>query len=402
MNNSKSSPAEGRFAGWILLLAALTALGPLSIDMYLPGLPAIAHSLHSDDGTVQLTLASYFIGLSLGQLLYGPVSDHYGRKPPLLVGLALYLLASIACALATSIEALIAFRFIQALGGCAGMVIARAVVRDRCEPRQAAQVFSSLVLVMGAAPILAPLLGSWVVGVSTWRTIFALLALFALLCIVAIYGLLPETRAARTEQSLALGKTLHAYGALLRDRRFLGYALTGGLAVAGLFSYITGSPIVMMKVYGLSPTQYSFTFGSIATCYIVASQFNARALKTLSIDQVLQRASALLALASGGLLLASLIGHPPFWLTLACLYLYLIALGFAAPNATAGALAHHGEQAGLASALMGTLQFGIATLAGVIMGLWHDGTTLPLASTLACCGVGAALCYRCLVIKLDN
>ncbi|WP_047396903.1 Bcr/CflA family multidrug efflux MFS transporter [Chitinibacter sp. ZOR0017] len=396
-----TTPPHSRFAGWILLLAALTALGPLSIDMYLPGLPAIGHELHAGDGTVQLTLASYFIGLAIGQILYGPLSDHYGRKPPLLLGLGVYLLSSLGCALASSIEALVALRFLQALGGCAGMVIARAVVRDRCDPRSAAQVYSSLVLVMGIAPILAPLLGSWVVTTLSWRAIFGLLAGFALLCLLAMHYLLPETRPAVQGQRLALDDTLRAYRGLLRDRHFMGYALTGGLAVAGLFAYITSSPIVMMKVYGLSPTHYSLTFGSIAACYIFASQLNARALKTSSIDQLLHRASLALGIASGTLLVASLITHPPFWLLVGCIYLYLLALGFAAPNATAGALAQHGQQAGLASALMGTLQFGIATLAGVLMGVWHDGSSLPLASTLAVCGIGALLAYRLVAIKLQ-
>ncbi|QLG89083.1 Bcr/CflA family multidrug efflux MFS transporter [Chitinibacter bivalviorum] len=405
MNTSKSISAttpHNRFAGWILLLAALTALGPLSIDMYLPGVPAIASSLHADDGTVQLTLASYFIGLAVGQILYGPLSDHFGRKPPLLIGLGVYLLASIGCALASSIEALIALRFVQALGGCAGMVIARAVVRDRCEPRMAAQVFSSLVLVMGIAPILAPLLGSWVVSVLSWRAIFALLALVALISLIAMHYLLPESRPAKVGERFHIGDTLRAYRELMRDRRFMGYAISGGLAVAGLFAYITGSPIVMMKVYGLTPTQYSLTFGSIAACYIVASQFNARFLKTNSIDQLLNRAVTVLAIASSILLLASLWTHPPFWLLVGCIYLYLIALGFTASNATAGALAHHGEQAGLASALMGTMQFSIATIAGVMMGFWHDGSSLPLATTLAFCGVGAFLAYRFIAIKLDG
>ncbi len=392
---------ESRFAGWILLLAALTALGPLSIDMYLPGLPAIASSLHTDDGTVQLTLASYFIGLALGQILYGPLSDHFGRKPPLLIGLGVFLLASIGCALATSIEALIALRFVQALGGCAGMVISRAVVRDRCEPRMAAQVFSSLVLVMGIAPILAPLLGSWVVSVLSWRAIFALLALAALISLIAMHYLLPESRPAKVGEPFHIGDTLRAYRALLADRHFMGYAMTGGLATAGLFAYITGSPIVMMQVYGLTPTQYSLTFGSIAACYIVASQFNARALKTYSIDQLLQRSTTMLALTTSILLIASLLGQPPFWLVVGCIYLYLIALGFAASNAAAGALAHHGQQAGLASALMGTMQFSIATVAGVLMGVWHDGSSLPLAATLAFCGIGSCLCYRYVTIPLD-
>lgn len=400
--HDSANPASSRFAGWVILLGALTALGPLSIDMYLPGLPAIASNLHASDGSVQLTLASYFIGLALGQMLYGPLSDHFGRKPPLLAGLALYLLASLGCALATSIDALIALRFVQALGGCAGMVIARAIVRDRCDARSAAQVFSSLVLVMGIAPILAPLLGSWVVTTLGWRPLFYLLAAFALSCMIALHLMLPESRPAQTDRAFHIPETLRAYRALLGDRAFMGYAITGGLAVGGLFAYITGSPIVMMKLYGLSPSHYSMIFGSIAACYIIASQFNARFLKTSSLDTLLSRAVSILALASFTLLVVSLLATPPFWLLLGCIYSYLAALGFVAANATAGALARHGQQAGLASALMGTLQFGLATIGGVLLGFWHDGSTLPLASTLAFCGIGAWLAYRFLTIRLEQ
>ncbi|WP_051304697.1 multidrug effflux MFS transporter [Chitinilyticum litopenaei] len=387
--------AHRRFAGWIVLLGAVTALGPLSIDMYLPGLPAIAQSLGSPEATVQLTLASYFIGLALGQSLYGPLSDHFGRKRPLLIGLLVYIAASIGCALAASIEQLIVLRFVQALGGCAGMVIARAVVRDRCEPREAAQVFSSLVLVMGVAPILAPLLGSWIVVSAGWRPIFALLAAFAALCFVLLHLSLQETRPPQHSAPFRPGVTLASYGRLLRDGHFMAYALTGGLAVAGLFAYITGSPVVMMSLYGLSPASYSLVFGSIAACYILASQLNARFLKTQDLDSLLGRAVAVLTVLAAVLLAATLLlGLPPFWLVLTCVYGYLAALGFAAPNAMAGALAGHGQQAGLASALIGTLQFAIATVTGVIMGSWHGSTTLPLAAMLAVCGIGAWLSYR--------
>ena len=216
-----------------------------------------------------------------------------------------------------------------------------------------------------------------------------------------MHYLLPESRPAKVGEPFHIGDTLRAYRALLGDRHFMGYAITGGFATAGLFAYITGSPIVMMQVYGLTPTQYSLTFGSIAACYIIASQFNARALKTNSIDQLLQRSTTMLALTTSVLLIASLLGQPPFWLVVGCIYLYLIAMGFAAPNATAGALAHHGQQAGLASALMGTMQFSIATVAGVLMGVWHDGSSLPLAATLAVCGIGSLLCYRFVAIPLD-
>ncbi|XZG69606.1 Bcr/CflA family multidrug efflux MFS transporter [Chitinibacteraceae bacterium HSL-7] len=392
---SLSIPTQpSRFSGWIILLGALMALGPLSIDMYLPGLPQIASDLGSTAGTAQLTLASYFIGLAIGQSLYGPLSDHYGRKPLLLAGLALYALASAGCALASQIDQLVALRFVQALGGCAGMVITRAIVRDRTSPTEAAQIYSTLVLVMGVAPILAPVLGSWFVVHTGWRSIFATLTVFAVLCMAAIIKMLEETRPRIRDRRFSLSEVGRTYALLMRDRAFLTYALTGGLSVGGMFAYITGSPVVIMQGYNLSPTHYALLFGSVAACYIAASQFNARFVRLHGLHVPMAVALTVQAIATLVLMLATAAGFLPLPLLMLCLYAYLCALGFIAPNATAAALTHHGERAGSASSLLGTLQFTIATLSGVLMGLWHSQTALPLATILLLSGCGAWLVHR--------
>jgi DHA1 family bicyclomycin/chloramphenicol resistance-like MFS transporter len=224
----------------------------MSIDMYLPGLPAIATEFGAETSAAQFTLASFFIGLALGQAVHGPLADRYGRKPPLYVGLTLYVAASIGCALAADLTTLIVLRFLQAVGGCAGIVIARAIVRDCCDAHTSARVFSLLMLIMGLAPILAPFIGGWILWFAGWRAIFAVLALFGLGCLFAVWRYLQETRPVDTIGSASVGAALRVYGNLLRDRHFIGYVLAGGLAHAGMFAYITGSPHVFIEVYGVA------------------------------------------------------------------------------------------------------------------------------------------------------
>lgn len=378
-------------AGWIMLMGALTAIGPLSIDMYLPAFPAIAREFAAT-GRVELTLASFFTGLALGQLFYGPLSDRFGRKPPLYAGLALYALASVGASLAGQVEALIAWRFLQGLGGCAGMVIARAVVRDRCSPPEAAQAFSMLMLVMGLAPILAPLLGSYLLLAGGWRSLFLVLAAFGAFCLLLTWRGLGESLVQRLPR-LELRKVLSAYAGLLRDRHFSGHVLASGLAFSGMFAYIAGSPFVLMQLHGLDGRHYGWVFGANALGLITASQVNARLLRRARHDMrtLLRRGLATAALAGIVLLALALTGQLPLPLLLPGLFLYVASLGFISPNASASALAGHGHQAGTASALMGALQFLLATLAGAAMGLWHDGSALPLAAALAVCGGGGLL-----------
>ena len=379
-----------------LILGALTAFAPMSIDMYLPALPAIGRSLGADTASVQLTLSAFFIGLAFGQAIYGPLADRFGRKGPLYFGLIVYIAASIGCALAADIEALIGLRLLQALGGCVGIVIARAVVRDLYGHQESARMFSVLMLVMGVAPILAPLLGGYVLIWLGWRAIFWVLALFGLSCLIAAALILPETRPAHTVKPNVFS-AIAGYGQLLVDRRFIGYTLAGGLAQAGLFAYISGSPFVFIEVFGVPAQHYGWLFGLNALGLIVASQINRRLLSRHTPDELLKRANlanALFGIALAGIALSGIGGLP---LLLLPLFGYVAALGFTFPNAAAGALAPFGDRAGSASALLGSVQFGIAAVAGAAVGLLHDDTAMPMAGVICVCGLAALAAHRALV-----
>lgn len=361
--------------------------------MYLPGFPAMERDLGSSAGGAEFTLAGYFIGMAVGQLFWGPLSDRFGRKPPLYAGIVLYALASLGCALSGNIGALTFWRILQALGGSVGMVIARAAVRDRCGARDAARAFSMLILIMGLAPILAPLLGGWVVTTLGWRAIFFLLVAFSFASLTAIHFGLTESHDIRHEPPLQWRRVARDYAGLFASRLFLGYSLCGGLAMAGMFAYIAGSPFVLIQLCGISPAHFGWYFGINALGFIAASQLNARSLKTLPPSRLLRRAlwiPALSGLALAGIAFNGITSAP---LILLGLFLYVASLGFIVPNAGAAALATHGQQAGTASALMGSLQFGLATLAGAAVGQWHDGSARPLALLLAVCGVGAWLVH---------
>ncbi len=404
--NLASGLEARRFPGWLVILGALTAIGPLSIDMYLPAFAAIEHDLAAPAGKAGLTLAGFFIGMASGQLVWGPLSDRFGRKPPLYAGLALFALASLGCALTNDITALTAWRILQALGGSAGMVIARAVVRDRCTARESARAFSTLILVMGLAPILAPIIGGWLAATLGWRAIFFLLLAFSLACIAAIRLGLPESHDIRHESALNPRRILSDYAALFGSRAFIGYTLSGGLAMAGMFAYITGSPFVLIQLAGIAPENFGWVFGFNALGFIAASQINAHSLNTSAPTAMLRRALWLPGLAGLALSILSLsldYEHAAMLpLTLLCMFIYVASLGFIAPNSSASALATHGQRAGTASALMGALQFGLATLTGVGISHLHDGSARPLALTLAVCGISAWLLHRWLVHPHDR
>lgn len=400
--HAEGHPAASLRSGWVWILGALTAIGPLSIDMYLPSFPAIEHGLGANSGSVELTLASYFIGMAVGQLFYGPFSDRFGRKPPLYAGLALYFIASIGCMLAQSVEALTSWRLLQGLGGCAGAVIARAIVRDRCGAREAARVFSMLILVMGLAPMLAPLLGGQLLVVAGWRALFGVLAGFAVLCLASLYLGLPESHRTDEEPPLRFSGVLANYARLLGSRSFLGYTLSGGLVMAGMFAYIAGSPFVMIQLLGLSPQHFAVFFGLNALGFVVASQLNARLLRTLTPTSILHRALWLPIMTGGGLVLLQIAGYLNLYTLLPGLFLFVSSVGLINPNASAAALATHGQQAGTASALMGAVQFAMAMLSGVLVSLLHDGSALPLCALLAVCGAAAFAVNRWLVYPLHH
>jgi DHA1 family bicyclomycin/chloramphenicol resistance-like MFS transporter len=370
----------------ILILGALSAFAPLAIDFYLPGFPAMAAALGTDEQHIQLTLAVYFLGLSIGQLAYGPVADRFGRRVPLLVGVVLFTLASLACAFAPNLETLIAARFIQALGGCAGMVISRAIVSDKCDAVGSAKVFSQLMLVMGLAPILAPMLGGVLVNLYGWQSIFIALTLFSALAATAVALGLPESMPA-DQPRLPLSGALRQYGRLLSDRVFLGHALTGGIAIAGMFAYIAGSPFVFIQLYGVPAEHYGWLFGSNAAGFILVAQVNARLLSKRGPAFLLSR-FVWVYLAAGLVLLAiSSLQPAALWPLLVPLFICISSLGCIMPNASACAMSGQGARAGSASAMLGCLQFSVAAGAASLVGVLHDGTAVPMALVMTLCGV---------------
>ncbi len=370
----------------ILILGALTAFGPLAIDFYLPAFPAMALAFGTDEKHVQMTLAAYFLGLSIGQLLYGPVADRFGRRIPLLTGVGLFTVASLACAFAPNLEWLMGARFIQALGGCAGMVIARAVVSDKCDAVGSAKVFSQLMLVMGLAPILAPMLGGLLVNTSGWQSIFLVLTGFSALAALAVALGLPESLPDYVPRQPLKG-ALRQYGRLLADPVYLGHALTGGLAVAGMFAYISGSPFVFIKLYGVPAEHFGWLFGTNAAGFILVAQVNARLLAKRGPAFLLARTVWIYLGAGLTLLAVSSLHTEQLWPLLIPLFVCIASLGCILPNASACAMNGQGARAGSASALLGCLQFSIAAGASALVGVLHDGSAMPMAMVISLCGI---------------
>ncbi|NIF17874.1 multidrug effflux MFS transporter [Pantoea sp. Cy-639] len=369
----------------LLILGALSAFGPLAIDFYLPAFPAMAHAFATDEQHVQTTLAAYFLGLSLGQLVYGPVADRFGRRVPLLFGVGLFTLASLVCAYAPNLDSLILARFVQALGGCAGMVLSRAIVSDKCDAVASAKVFSQLMLVMGLAPILAPMLGGVLVKVSGWQSIFLALSLFSAACLLAVGLGLPESMPAHVPRQ-PLSGALRQYLRLLGDRVFIGHALTGGIAIAGMFAYIAGSPFVFIKLYGVPAEHYGWLFGTNAAGFILMAQVNARLLAKRGPAFLLARAVWLYLAAALVLLALAALRPAVLWPLLIPLFVCIASLGCIAPNAAACAMSGQGARAGSASALMGCLQFSVAAGAAALVGWLHDGSAVPMALVISLCG----------------
>ena len=380
----------------VLILGALSAFGPLAIDFYLPAFPAMAQAFATDEKHVQATLAAYFLGLSIGQLAYGPVADRFGRRKPLLFGVALFTLASLACAYAPNLDTLVLARFVQALGGCAGMVLSRAIVSDKCDPVASAKVFSQLMLVMGLAPILAPMLGGVLVNLAGWQSIFLALSLFSSACLLAVSLGLPESLPTDMPRQ-PLSGALRQYLRLFNDRVFLGHALTGGIAIAGMFAYIAGSPFVFIKLYGVPAEHYGWLFGTNAAGFILVAQVNARLLAKRGPAFLLVRA-VWMYLAAGLVLLGVAALRPSqLWPLLVPLFVCIASLGCIIPNASACAMSGQGARAGSASALMGCLQFSVAAGAAALVGLLHDGSAVPMTLVISLCGalvVSVALLTR--------
>jgi DHA1 family bicyclomycin/chloramphenicol resistance-like MFS transporter len=375
----------------VLLLGALTAFGPMSIDMYLSSFPSIARTLHTGPEQTQATLAAFFAGMAIGQIVYGPASDRFGRRLPLLVGIGVFFAASVVCALAPNIETLIAARFVQALGGCAGPVIARAVVRDRFSHTDTARVLSLMTLIMGLAPVLAPQLGGVVQYFGGWRGVFWTLVGFGALIGLWVTISLAESRSPETEAQARSENPLRAYVALFGMRRLMGYAIAGALNGAVLFTYISGAPDLVMGTYGHSPLVFNLIFAFNAVGIIGASQVNRLLLRRSLPDQVLSKASIASIVAAFLLTLAAWTGWGGQWTVLPLLFCALSIYGLMGGNTMAGALSVDPRRAGSISALMGSASFGAGALASWAGGLLHDGTPRPVAAVMFACLVGSAL-----------
>jgi DHA1 family bicyclomycin/chloramphenicol resistance-like MFS transporter len=384
-------------AALIVILGSMVAIGPLSIDMYLPGLPEITRSLDASAAAVQLTLTACVAGLALGQLVAGPLSDRLGRRRPLFAGLVTYAGVSLLCALAPNVLALTGLRFLQGLAGGAGIVIGRAVVRDLYSGAAAARLFSSLMLVTGLAPILAPVIGAQVLKVTAWQGIFVVLACLAVAIATLAALTLPETLPSRRRDRGGLVHTLSTMRGLMSQRSFLGYALTAGLAFGALFAYISGSPFVLQEIYGLSPQAFSFAFGANGLGLVIGSQINARLVGRYGPGLLLRRALLVIAAAATALLIVTAIGGLGVWPVIFTTFVVMSTLSFVMPNATALALAEHGAVAGTASALLGVTQFLVGGLAAPLVGLGGTGSAVPMAVVMLTLACGAVLVNRWLV-----
>jgi DHA1 family bicyclomycin/chloramphenicol resistance-like MFS transporter len=378
------------FPSWLpLLLGLLSAVGPLSTDMYLPAFPAIEAAL---GGRAQVTLATWFVGLAFGQMTWGTLSDRYGRRMPLLLGTGLFSVGTIGCALAPDLPTLAVMRLVCGFGGSAGMVITRAIVRDLADGQAAARLMSRLTLVMGAAPILAPSLGGIVMAAAGWQAIFWILMVYGGLCFVAVAAFLPETLPERARVRLGVGSIVARYAHVIGERSFITHTLMGGFATAGMFAYLGGSPGVFIEVFHLSPPQYGSLFGVCAAGFIAASQINPRILPRFGADRVMRFGVRIFCLSTACMLVAAIAGNWGFLSIAVPVFFCMSCQGFTMPNTVVGALSRHAAHAGAASALMGTLHFSLGAVSGLVVGMLTDGTARPMAALMFGCAICAALC----------
>lgn len=381
--------------GEILLLGSLTAFGAVTIDLYLPTLPAIARDYGTSAAAVQLTLSTFFVGMALGQLFFGPLSDRIGRRPTILIGCAVYVAASLFCALAPTIEALVAGRFFQALGCCAAMVTCRAIVRDRYDHRDSARIFSLLMLVLAIAPLLAPTVGGWIAAAAGWHAVFYAFVAVGVAISAAVGLRLDESRSAATAQAARGQDVLSAYARLLGHKRLIGYLLVGAANGATLFSYIAASPDLVVNSWGFSESQFGLVFAAIAVGVVGSSQVNRLLLKHRSPDAILAWATLGAAAAGVALWLLALF-DAPVPVVLVAVFVALSSNGLIAANASAGALNVDPLRAGAISGLMGGINFGMGAAASALAAAMYDGTARPLAANVAVALLVAAAAYHLL------
>jgi MFS transporter, DHA1 family, multidrug resistance protein len=381
MNDKQRSPTQNFIL--ILIIGALNTITPFTIDMYLPAFKKIAAEMHTDIQTVALSVSAYFFGFALGQILYGPLLDRFGRKPPLYIGLCFYIGATIACALSTSINPFLVFRFLQALGGCVASVAAMAMVIDFFPPERSSRILSTLILILGASPLLAPTIGGLIVTAWSWQYVFVVLALFALLMIACVFFFLPEGHQPDPTISLKPKPIIDGFKSVLFEPIFYVATLAGSLSFSGLFVYVAGSPAIFMDEFGASPRTYSFIFAGLSIGFISSSQFNHLLAKRFSSKQILRTVLIFQACVAVCFFIATLTGNGGFVPTLCFLFLILACCGLTYPNAAAIALSPFKRNAGTASALLGFIQIGLGGFISACVGMLHLKGSLATALIMA-------------------
>jgi len=394
-----NSPHELMRRSWGLLplLATLMAFAPMSIDMYLPSFPSLMQSLHADASSVQLTLSAFLIGFGIAPLFYGPIADRFGRRPTLIVSSALYIAASAACAMVNDVDHLIAARFLQALAAGGGPVVVRAIIRDLYERNDAARMMSVMMIVVGVAPMLAPLLGGYVLVAFDWRGIFWILTGFGVLCLVLSFGVLRETMHEHNRRSLALGSSLRSYWSLLRNRRYMGYVLTASLLFAGMFAFLSGSPFVFIQVFHVPDQYYGLLFAINVIGMIGTATINSRLVRARGPHKMLKIGIIVISVSVVAQFAVGLTGWGGLPALIVAFFPMFCALSLIAPNATACALQDFPHMAGTASALSGCLQFGVGAFSGALVGMLYDGSALPMVLVIATCAAGCVVCWFTLV-----
>lgn len=375
----------------IPILAMLSAFAPVATDMYLPGMSIMAQALQTTPGMMQASIAVFFLGIAIGQSIYGPLIDHFGRKPLLLLGIGVYALASLGCIFVTQIEWFLALRFLQAIGGSAGMLIGRAIINDLFDRTETARVFSLLLMITILAPILAPIGGGWLVYHVSWQSIFWFMLFFSLACLGLVSWQIPETLTPQKRQPLSFGNTFRVYAALLHNPRFMIPALSGALVQGCIFAFITGSEFVFTQLFGLTAQQYSWLFALGASSVILSNSANRMALKRWPVEKVF--AAGLLVNAAFGLCLLLAATSGKLWLFAVPLWLVIATLGFVGANGMAMSMAASGTNAGSGSGLIGVLQFAMAFAVSSLVAASQNGTIYPLALAMCLCGLSGCLLW---------
>ena len=384
-----TASAERQSLRTLAMLSALMAFGPISTDLYLPALPSMADALRSDPGTMEWTVTGYLIGFSLGQLIWGPISDRYGRRVPVAIGLALFVIGSAGCALSTTAGGMIAWRLLQAVGACAGVVLARAMVRDLYAGPRAAQMLSGLITVMAVAPLVGPLVGAQILRFAAWPGIFWLLAAVGLVALLALLTL-PETLPPERRRRDKLTSAFKSYASLLRDRRVIGFAASGACLYFGVFAYVAGSPFAYIDYYGVSPQSYALLFGSGIIGIMATNFINAHRVVRWGLVPILRAGAAVAGLAGLWAAAAAWTGAGGLAGLVAPLFVFIAMNGLVIANSIGGALVHHPDRAGAVSAFVGALQFGAGIVGSGLLGAFSDGTPRPLGLVIAVAGLGSA------------